>query len=106
MKRRQSWVWTVVAAIGLVAGSALAAPPPGKLTLEQAIAQVRLDTGGTVLSADPRRIGRRTEYRVKVLTPEGHVQVIVVSSDAQGRPVSTPETKNPAASGRGNKEKH
>jgi hypothetical protein len=105
MKRMQSRVMACAAAMMLAAGSALAAPPP-KLTLEQAIAQVQQDTGGTVLSAEPRKLGRRTEYRIKVLTPEGHVQVIVVSSDAAGLPVSTPATKNPAARGTDNKEKH
>jgi len=70
------------------------------LTLEQAVTRAQLDTGGKVLSADSRQVGRHVEYRIKVLTPEGHVRVIVMPSDgAEG-------TKNPAGRGTGNKEKH
>lgn len=72
------------------------------LTLEEAVAKVQQETGGKILSADPRRLGRRTEYRIKVLTPEGHVRVIAISSEAP--PMGT--GKNPAGNGAGNKEKH
>lgn len=72
------------------------------LTLEEAVAKVQQETGGKILSADPRRLGRRTEYRIKVLTPEGHVRVIAISSDAPAAGAG----KNPAGNGAGNKEKH
>lgn len=103
MKRRHPRAWSVAAAFALLVGTALAAPPAApRLTLEQAIARVQQDTGGTVLSAESRELGRRTEYRIKVLTPEGHVLVIVLSSDGTRNSMS----KNPAAHGSGNKEIH
>jgi hypothetical protein len=76
------------------------------LTLDQAVEQVQHDTGGKVLSADRREFGRRTEYRIKVLTPGGHVRTVVVPSEPEHRPVPAQSTKNPAAGGRSNKEKH
>lgn len=51
------------------------------LTLEQAVARVRKQTGGKVLKADSRNTGRAVEYRIKVLTPAGHVRVITLRSD-------------------------
>jgi len=69
------------------------------LTLEQAVSKVQKDTGGKVLSADTRLVerGRITEYRVKVLTLDGHVRVV---------PVRT-ETEKPLDVNAGdNKEKH
>lgn len=87
-------------ALALVGQALAAQASEPALTLEQAVTRVQLDTGGKVLSADPRRVGRHTEYRIKVLTPDGHVRVIVLQSDA-AEPI-----KNPAAHGAGNKEKH
>ena len=69
------------------------------LTLEQAVSKVQKETGGKVLSADTRLVerGRITEYRVKVLTLDGHVKVV---------PVRT-ETAKPLDIGAGdNKERH
>lgn len=87
----------------VLAGPVLAAPQAKEpLTLEEAVAKVQQDTGGKILSADPRKLGRRTEYRIKVLTPDGHVRVIAISSDAP----RTGAGKNPAGNGAGNKEKH
>ncbi|HEX7342520.1 MAG TPA: hypothetical protein VF269_09645 [Rhodanobacteraceae bacterium] len=57
---------------------------PG-LTLEQAVAEVQKKTRGKVLRAGTRQYGDATEYRIKVLTPDGHVRVIPVRS----RPVHT-----------------
>jgi hypothetical protein len=54
------------------------------LTLEQAVAHVQNQTGGKVLKADSRNLGRFTEYRIKVLTPEGHVRVVTLRSDGRG----------------------
>ncbi len=76
------------------------------VTLDQAVVQVQQDTGGKVLSAESRRIGRRLEYRIKVLTPQGHVKVMAVSSEAGKNPPSTPSTKNPPTKNTGSKEKH
>jgi hypothetical protein len=76
------------------------------MTLDQAVLQVQRQTGGKVLSAEPRKVSRRIEYRVKVLTPEGHVRVIAVPSDTVKSPDTTPSTKKPAGNGAGYKEKH
>ena len=87
---------------GVVAGQS--AKPA--VTLDQAVLKVQHDTGGKVLSAESRGIGRRFEYRIKVLTPDGHVRAMVVSSEASKNPVSTPSTKNPPGRNPGSKEKH
>jgi uncharacterized membrane protein YkoI len=51
------------------------------ISLDQAVQQVRRETGGRVLSADRITQGGRAAYRIKVLTPSGHVRVVVI--DAQ-----------------------
>ncbi len=56
-------------------------PAPPRLTLEQAVQRVQNQTGGKVLKADSRNTGRVVEYRIKVLTPDGHVRVITMRSD-------------------------
>jgi hypothetical protein len=66
------------------------------VTLDQAVLRVQHDTGGKVLSAEARGIGRRQEYRIKVLTPDGHVKVMVISSEASKNPGSPSSTKNPS----------
>ncbi|MES2311356.1 MAG: PepSY domain-containing protein [Pseudomonadota bacterium] len=76
------------------------------MTLDQAVLKVQQDTGGKVLSAKQRGIGHRQEYRIKVLTPDGHVREMAVSSEASKNPVSTPSTKNPPGKNPGSKEKH
>ena len=95
----------MVLLMGVVAPlSAQTAPPT--VTLDQAVIQVQQDTGGKVLSADPRRIGHRLEYRIKVLTPEGHVQVMAISSEPSKNSASTSSIKNPPGKNAGSKEKH
>ncbi len=86
-----------------VSAQSLAAPG---VTLDQAVVKIQQETGGRVLSAKQRGIGRRQEYRIKVLTPDGHVREMVVSSEASKNPVSTPSTKNPPGKNPGSKEKH
>jgi hypothetical protein len=85
-------------AVLLLAGSLVAAAPAqaahnhgqaqkkgakkhSHLTLEQAVARVQNETGGKVLKADSRNTGHVVEYRIKVLTPDGHVRVITLRSD-------------------------
>ena len=51
------------------------------LTLDEAVARVRRDTGGRVLSAEARENRGRTSYRIKVLLRDGSVRVVNV--DAQ-----------------------
>ncbi|HET7358702.1 MAG TPA: hypothetical protein VFJ04_01010 [Rhodanobacteraceae bacterium] len=46
------------------------------------MAQVQSQTHGAVLQADARQLGRVTEYRIKVLTPDGHVRVVPVRTKA------------------------
>lgn len=50
------------------------------LSLDAAVAQVQRETGGRVLSADADRRGGRTVYRIKVLTPSGHVRVYLIDA--------------------------
>jgi len=51
------------------------------LSLDEAVARVRRDTGGRVLSAEARENRGRTTYRIKVLLRDGAVRVVNV--DAQ-----------------------
>lgn len=51
------------------------------LSLDEAVARVRRDTGGRVLAAEAREQRGRTTYRIKVLLPNGSVRVVDV--DAQ-----------------------
>jgi hypothetical protein len=100
-----------IAAAGLLmAGMAAAqssAPPPKNLSLDQAVEQVQRQVGGKVLSAEPRQIGHRTEYRIKVLTPEGHVRVMGVPSEVSARPPAAAQSPKKSPNGGSNKkEKH
>jgi len=88
---------------------ALAAQSGGEpaVSLEQAVTQVQHETGGKVLSASTVRRGRSSfEHRVKVLTPDGHVRVVTVTTEASKGPASADSTKNPSPDGVSNKEKH
>ncbi|MGE5240528.1 MAG: PepSY domain-containing protein [Bacteroidota bacterium] len=51
------------------------------ISLDEAVARVRRDTGGRVLAAEARDDRGRTIYRIKVLLPNGAVRVVNV--DAQ-----------------------
>ncbi len=53
------------------------------LTLEQAAAKVRRQTGGRILSAKESRRGGRKVYRIKVLLPSGNVRVVTVNADGR-----------------------
>lgn len=88
-----------------IAAPVLAQSKPA-VTLDQAVLDVQRDTGGKVLSAESRRVGRRQEYRIKVLTPDGHVKVMAVSSESGKNPASTKSTKNSPGRHAGSKEKH
>jgi hypothetical protein len=89
--------------VGAVAASAGAQAVPS-VTLDQAVQQVQSDTGGKVLSAEPRHIGRRSEYRIKVLTPTGHVRVMVIPAQSRNAPAAQ-SGKNPPVRRAGSKEK-
>jgi len=52
----------------------------GGVSLDQAVAQVREETGGRVLSAKTvEKRGKRT-HRIKVLTPKKRVRVITINA--------------------------
>ncbi len=51
------------------------------ITMQDAIAKVERDTKGNVLSAETKRTGSRTVYRIKVLTHDGRVEVVEVPAD-------------------------
>jgi len=55
------------------------------LSLNEAVQQVRQETGGRVLSADESSQGGRRVYRIKVLTPSGHVRVYVIDAQSGAR---------------------
>lgn len=59
--------------LGLASPTAQAA-----MSREQAVRMVQQQTDGRILSVDTIRRGNRIIYRIKVLTPEGHVRVIRV----------------------------
>lgn len=102
----KTFIRILLASLGLVGGTlAWAQSAVQKVTLDQAVSQVQADTRGKVLSAEPRHIGRRSEYRIKVLTPAGHVRVVVVPSESKKNPASARSTKNPPDRYAGNKEK-
>jgi len=98
--------WMAAAGL-LMTGAAVAqsSPPPAGMSLDQAVTQVQQRVGGKVLSAEPRHIGRKVEYRIKVLTPEGHVRVIAVPADATHVPAAAQSTKK-SPNGGSKKEKH
>lgn len=54
--------------------------PPHPSSLEQAVKQVQHQTRGHILAADTIQHGQAKVYRVKVLTPEGHVRVMQLHS--------------------------
>ncbi|WP_240732398.1 PepSY domain-containing protein [Dyella terrae] len=91
----------------LGAFSAFAQAVEPSMSLEEAVNQVQQETQGKILSASTVRRGRNAfEHRIKVLTPNGHVRVVTVNTDAAKSPSSPDSTKNPAGNGEGNKEKH
>ncbi len=60
---------------------ALATPAWADVSRDQAAAAAQRQTGGRVLSVDKAESGRRTVWRVKVVTPRGEVRVVFI--DAQ-----------------------
>ena len=74
MKRLLTIALLALAAAATVLPAA-SAPP---LSLKDAIAKVERETGAKVLSAESKRSGRQTVYRIKVLTRQGQVKVIEV----------------------------
>ncbi len=50
------------------------------ISLDEAVARVRRETGGRVLSAEARDRRGDTTYRIKVLLPNGAVRVVNVDA--------------------------
>jgi hypothetical protein len=68
----------LLAAFTLSSHDAFAAP----LTMQEAISKVQHDTGGKVLSAESRTTqGKKTIYRIKVLTRSGQVKIVEVPAE-------------------------
>ena len=83
MTKRLLCVLMLAFSLGLVSPDASAA-----MSREQAVRMVQQQTDGRILSVDTVRRGNRIIYRIKVLTPEGHVRVIEVDGgrvDSRGR---------------------
>lgn len=59
------------------------------LDLRDAVEQVQRESGGRILSAETVRIGKQKVYRVKVLTRDGLVKVVLVP--AAGRKLNSEE---------------
>jgi hypothetical protein len=98
--------WAIAVILLLAAGAVAAqSSAQGGLTLDQAVTRVQQQVGGKILYAEPRQLGRKVEYRIKVLTPEGHVRVIMVPSDATHTQPAAQSTKK-SPNGGSKKEKH
>lgn len=69
------------ALIFVVFSSASSPVMAAQLARKDAIAKVQRETGGKVLSAETKQIGRQVIYRIKVLTREGKVKIIEVPAD-------------------------
>ncbi|MFN2309737.1 MAG: PepSY domain-containing protein [Gammaproteobacteria bacterium] len=60
-----------------------AAPPrsaPRGMSLSEAVSEAERRTGGRVLTAAPREENGQLHYRVKVLTPDGRVQMLYIDA--------------------------
>jgi len=68
----------------LQGGGRWASDVGGGYSLDDAAANVRRQSGGRVLSANPVQRGDRRAYRFKVLTPQGRVRTLFVNP-ASGR---------------------
>ena len=106
MTTHKSFILALLIWVALTATAMASQAGEPALTLDQAVLKVQQDTGGRVLSAEPHRVDRKLKYFIKVLKPDGHVQKLVVSSEAGKNPASGQSTKNPPAKRAGSKEKH
>ena len=61
------------------------APASHPASLEQAVRQVQHQTRGHILAADSFSRGQTNVYRIKVLTPQGKVQVMQLHSSPQAQ---------------------
>jgi uncharacterized membrane protein YkoI len=107
MPTNKKFISVLLASLWLAAvATASAQTVEPTVTLNQAVLKVQRETGGRVLSAEPYSMDHRLNYSIKVLTPNGHVQKLVVPSEASRNPATGQSTKNPPARRAGSKEKH
>lgn len=85
----------------LLCAALLAAPLPGEARMDalpllaqadkdeaangrhRAAERAAAETGGKVLSSEPDTLEGRPVYRVKVLTPDGHVRTVIIEDGAR-----------------------
>jgi hypothetical protein len=94
-------------ALGASPAASAQATRSADLSLGDAVSRAQQETNGQVLSAESRHFDRRTEYRIKVLTPQGHVRVLNIpaSGGDNARP-ALPSPRNPPGRRAGGKERH
>jgi len=73
---------------GLLVWPALA----GAVTLDEAVAGVRADHGGRVLSAETRNVNGRRVHYIRILTNDGRVRQIRVNAGPESR---QPQSRGP-----------
>ena len=100
----------LLASLTLALGASPAASAQARstdLSLGDAVTRAQQETNGQVLSAESRHFDRRTEYRIKVLTPEGHVRLMTIpASGGEGFRLPVQPNRNPSGRRAGGKEKH
>jgi uncharacterized membrane protein YkoI len=68
-------------AVFALAACVAAGAAAGAVALQEVISKVERETHGKVLSVETKHNGRKTLYRIKVLTREGQVRVVEVPAD-------------------------
>lgn len=61
----------------------LAQADPEDAARQAAAERAAAMTGGKVLSAEPDQVDGKPVYRVKVLTPDGHVKTVVIETETR-----------------------
>lgn len=106
MTTHKNFITLLLISVAMCVSVCAWAQSPPAVSLDEAVLAVQRDTGGRVLSAEPHSIGHKLKYIIKVLTPDGHVRKLVVSSEAGKNPATGQSTKNPPGKRPGGKEKH
>jgi hypothetical protein len=83
--------------VGLLLLAASPAVAQRAISLQDALERVQRETGGKILSAETVRQGRADVYRIKVLSPQGRVQVVTLPAAGSGRANDpSPPVRDPA----------
>jgi hypothetical protein len=82
--------------------------PPTSVKLPRLLLGLLLLASGSAVAAQSAEPAITLEHRIRVLTPNGHIRVVSIYTDAakSPTPAEADSTKNPAPTGDGNKEKH